>query len=107
MDETLTQSDDLYPTDSSMLDLNPPAEQILEEQAERGELLAAAPLLDSLLAWFDGEIALANSIDGLDVESRVSLEGQVLARQILKEKLEGAKSRLQASKDSFLPQYNH
>jgi hypothetical protein len=106
-DETL-YSDDLLPLDSSMLNLDPDPEQVREEQAERTEILAAAPILNSLLEWFDSEIAMCDTLEGITLEAdSIDIKAQLLARQLLKAKLQAVKNNLEVKKDSFLPQYKH
>lgn len=101
MDDNL-YSDDLMPNDSSVFELTTDDERVQETNEEKHLVQAAGPLLDTILGWFDDEIMLSNSIDGLDLESVIDIKAQVLARQILKAKLTGAKERLQALKDEHV-----
>lgn len=101
MDEELL-SDDLMPNEGSSFIPAPPDELTAEINAERAMVTGAAPLIDKLLEWFDDEISISDSIDGLDVEAGISLEAQVLARQLLKAKLSYAKTNLQNLKDTYI-----
>jgi type IV secretory pathway protease TraF len=107
MDEDVLFSDDLLPLDGSLLNLDPPEEQIREEQAERGEVLASAPLIASILAWFDEQIAQCDNIDGIDLESPIEVKAQLMARQIVKARLRIAKDDLEIKQATFVPQYKH
>ncbi len=49
-------SDDLLPLDGGILNLEEPEAQTTERQVERADIMAAAPILDGLLNWFDEEI---------------------------------------------------
>ena len=96
--------EDLMPNDGGILNLNAPKEQTIEMQTEKGEVLASAPVINAILAWFDDEIALCDSIVGLDLESTVDLKVQILARQVVADKLKAAKERLMIQRDAFIPQ---
>jgi hypothetical protein len=95
-------TDDLLPLDGGLINLDPPEEQKLEEQIEGSAVMASAPIIKSLLEWFDIEIALTDSIDGIDLEANVPLAAQILARQLLKAKLVDSKGRLMAQRDAFI-----
>lgn len=79
------------------------------EQVDLGKVATSAPVLDELIEWFDVQIASADSlmniettkltINGVKYERSVSIEGQVLANQILKQLLETKKADYVAFRD--------
>jgi hypothetical protein len=79
-----------------------PEEQAQEIKAERGKVLASAPIFEDLNAWFDDEIAWAKSIDGLDVESNSPIEAQILAKQRYATFMESAKLRVNQLKNAHI-----
>lgn len=91
-----------YPNDGGAF--IPKEDPVLTEAAKVAEqkLNATLPYLDDLIDWFDEQIDFARdvnniqtavlSVNGSIYESRVSIEGQVLAQQKLRELLEQKKT---------------
>lgn len=102
MEDDTLYSDDLSPTDGSVFRVAQDEELTTEINAEKAMVQSAGPLLNMILAWFDAEISAADSISGLELESEINLSAQVLARQLLKTKLEGARDRLHIMKDEYV-----
>lgn len=78
-------------------------EQIQENKTTESMVTGASAIMDELLNWFDGEIAWADSIDGLSPESEY-LTDQILAKQRVKKFMTEAKSRLVTLKNEHLPE---
>jgi hypothetical protein len=98
------ESGDLLPNPAP-LNLDPPEEQVLEEQTERGEMVTSAPIIDSLISWFDEQIDQARDIRKLDLESNVPLPAQILAAQEFVRVMTGKRYELLAKQDSFIKNY--
>ena len=98
-DDTLL-SDDLMPTDGEIFSVA--HDEDVEESEERAMVLSSAPILDEIFEWFDTEIEFANDIYKLNVESKVPIEAQILARQEVKNWLMSSKSRLEVLRDAHI-----
>lgn len=96
----------LYPRDGQSYDnadnyFDEPQERKEDEREETNEENYTVPFLTKIHAWFDDEIAAADSIENIKVESvtingvvyssAVSIEAQVLAFRLLKQKLQEKK----------------
>lgn len=94
----MSKPDDSYTSDGQQMNgiyyPETSTEGEIELAAEQGKLSASFPVLDDLIDWFDAEIAKCDSIDNIQVTSLtingvkysrdVSVEGQILAYQLLK-----------------------
>lgn len=100
--------DELYTNDGqSFADeyFDVPEERKEAEKSEAAEKAASYPALQSIEAWFKEQIALCDSIDniqtrvaeinGVKVESKISIEAQVYAYQLLKQLLTDKHSQYQ------------
>lgn len=76
-------------------------EQIIAENKERAEALEVMPFLQNVIDWFDAEAKEARSVTNLQLESKVPLDAQVLAWQLLEAKLSAKKLELEA----YIEQY--
>lgn len=68
---------------------------------ERAMVQAAAPMLDTLLAFFDEQIAQCSDISSIDVQAD-DLKVQLLAQRMLADRLYMAKSHLENLKEAHL-----
>lgn len=78
------------------------SEQVQDTNDEKAMVQASAKYIDHILDWMDEEIRLTDSITGINLESKLDVQAQILARQILKDKLTEAKIRLESLKDLYL-----
>lgn len=101
-DEEITYSDDLLPNSSSAFLSEPDREITRELSEERARVLAAVPLLNELLTWFDDQIEAMDSIDGLDPD-QTDLRAQIIGRQLAKASLSLSRGRLESMRDSYAP----
>lgn len=101
MDE-FYDTDNLSPNDSTFLHLDISEEQKVTERLEKTKAIAAAPLIRDTLAWFDDCIAHAETIKGIDPESNVSVEAQIMAKQTLAALLKTHRSEFQRLADTYL-----
>lgn len=103
-EEEALDVDDLDPTSAEPFEMPQDESKLEEESAERSMVFdAGRPLINEILAWFDDEIIVAESMSSLNVESRVELAAQVLAAQTLSSRLRTAQANLQAKMDEYLP----
>lgn len=77
----LLLSDDLAPTDGSMFDVGEFVDEggVKEDEKVKRMVTGAGPLINLLLDWLNNDIASADSVDRLQLESKVPMEAQVLA----------------------------
>lgn len=103
MDEEIV-ADDIMPNDATFLGANQDQDEEVTRQinTEKAMVQAARPLFDHILAWFDVQIAQADSIGNIDAESRIDITIQILAAQSLKERLIRAKSDLEVMAQNHL-----
>lgn len=87
-------SDDLMPTDGSLIFPERDEERVKAENVEKAMIRGAGPLLEKIVGILDQEIARAGTIDGLDLSTGPDLTAQILAKQQLVELLTGVKSTL-------------
>lgn len=93
--------DDIYVNAGDSYDTTyypaPPVERVEEEQAEKAIRAASYPIMDSLADWWKDMISSCDDIHNISVTEMtindvkysrtISIEAQVLAYQLLKEKL--------------------
>lgn len=103
MDE-LEYSDNLMPSDAGSSMFTQEADREIERiiGQEQAMMTGAAPLLDLLFDWYDGEIERAATIKGINLESKVSAEAQILAKQQLSDFLIASKARLEILRDQHV-----
>lgn len=86
MDDELL-SDDLMPNEGSAFYPEVDEDLQQEENREKAMIQAAEPLMDDLLLWFQNQIDETDSVSKIDLTSKVSVEAQIQAQQIVKNKL--------------------
>lgn len=105
--------DNLYPNDGDQMGIYFPGEPLERKQARELEdslLNKSLPVLDEVIEWFEDAIEEANSVDGIQTSTMsvngvkysrsVSVEAQVLAQQLLKQKLLDKQSKFIAFKEA-------
>lgn len=97
--------DDLMPLDGAGI-YNPsaPQEQREEIVVEKNMVLAASPLIDSILEWFDDQVRTLNTLDGVDLNKDLPL--QIYGRKYASDRLREARADLEAMRDSYIKQSN-
>lgn len=80
----MTQSDDLYPLDGGAF-VPEPAEQVEERNKEKGETLAALPMLESIIGRFAEKIAFYDSVDS--IPEAIKLQPETFVRVVEANKL--------------------
>lgn len=97
--------DDLMPTDGEQIaDLFQPEieEEVKQaENRERAMIQGAEPLMEDLLAWFDAQITQATSVDSIDPSAKQSIETQLIAQKLLKDKLFQTKVSLEILRNKY------
>ncbi len=78
-----------------------PEDQKAELAEERSTAQVSYPIQATLMAWFDDQIALAETVHGLNAESSVSIETQVLVKQNLAQAFISKRSELVTMFDEF------
>jgi len=101
MNDDLLLSDDLMPNEGEVFAVAQ-VEDDLEESTEKAMVVGSYPVFDEIFSWFDTEIEFANDIYKLDLESKVPVESQILARKEVKTWLMSSKSRLEVLRDAHI-----
>jgi hypothetical protein len=83
----------------------------LEGAIEKHKFATSYPILDDLVEWFDEWIVEAGNIENIEIKEmkiggfshkrNVSIEGQVLAMKLLKERLEAKRNEFKNWKDQL------
>jgi hypothetical protein len=105
MDSETEILDDLMPNEAPPPGIYevPEDEQVRKEINEEAAMVGGArPMFEEILSWFDNEIDWAAKINGLDTESKVPLEAQLLAKQRYQKFMTEAKGRLVVLKNEHL-----
>lgn len=100
----MAKADDSYTSDGQQMNgiYYPEPDLVVEDTNKLAEkeakLSSSLPILDDLIEWFDTQVDLCDSLDnilltsmtinGVKMGREVSIEGQLMAYQMLKEMLE-------------------
>jgi hypothetical protein len=101
--DDITLSDDLTPSVSpGVYQPEPDPALTAELNAEQNMILAAGPMLDKILGWFDGHIDALSRVQGLNPESKIPLEAQLIGLSEATGRMIALRGELEAMKDGFI-----
>lgn len=108
-DESELISDDLMPNEAGSQVFDPfhadeevEHEQRVASSTERAMILGAEPLLDEIFKWIDFAIEDCDSINHIDPKLTISMEAQMYGMKHAKKKLNLARGRLVALRETYI-----
>lgn len=93
---------DLVPNEGNLFGVPINQEREIENKKEKAKVLEVAEFIEAELAWCYAQKAEAEKLTNIDLESKVSVESQVMAYQMLAELLTNKKGELQAIADQYI-----
>jgi hypothetical protein len=99
--EDMEITDNLLPLDGESF--YPRIDPELQEELnnEKTKVLAAAPLIEDILMWFDNQIEHLNTLNAIDFNSKVSIEAQVYGRKYAVDRLMEVRSELEVLQEEY------
>lgn len=94
---------DLIPNEGSFFIPEKDEAEQLELNKEKTEALQALPLLQDIISWFDKQADETNRMTNINHESKMPIESQILAYQLLADLFMTKKGELQAIFDTYKP----
>lgn len=94
---------DLIPNEGSFYVPEVDEEDHLKASKERSEALEALPLLEDIIQWFDKQADETDRMSNINHESKMPIQSQVLAYQLLADLLLKKKGELQSIFEAYKP----
>lgn len=88
-------ADDMMPNDGTFINAAHTEDDDQAEAEERAKIVGAQPLLKELFEWIDLQIASADSLQNINLESKVPVDSQIQGMKLYGNQMVQLKTSLQ------------